>query len=96
MLLCDFSGSMTTEGRFHGSTEGLGEDGRKDDSPRVRELVPPTKAEGPRLTSIEQGRRVLLRYERFLADESSVGLEEAGWKECAVYKIHWAQTGFPG
>ncbi len=50
-------------------------------------------AEGFRLSSIDQGRGVLVRYDQFLHEKFGIDLNTAGWKEFAAYKAHLAQTG---
>ncbi len=59
----------------------------------VREFLSLASADGFRPTSIEQGRQILLRFERFLRDQLQTGLEQAGWREYAAFKAQLAQIG---
>src|SRR3972149_6408952 len=59
----------------------------------IREFVALATAEGFRPSSIDQGRGVLLRYDRFLRERFNLNLATAGWKEFAAYKAHLAETG---
>ena len=51
------------------------------------------KADGFRLSSIMNGRRVLLRYSAFLSEKFKSDLYGAGWTEFLAYKAHLADTG---
>ncbi len=64
-----------------------------EDPPLIREFVSLAKAEGFRLTSIEQRRQILLRFEKFLKDHVGASLKQAGWQEYASYKALLAGTG---
>lgn len=59
----------------------------------VREFVALATAEGLRPSSIDQGRLVLLRYDRFLRERFDFGLNSARWQEFAAYKGYLAETG---
>lgn len=50
------------------------------------------RAEGFQPTSIDQGRQILLRFEKFLGSNPGRGLEEAGWREYAAYKAHLGEA----
>ncbi len=61
------------------------------DSPLVREYASLAETEGFRPTSLEQGRQILIRYERFLTGRLGTDLTGAGWEEYAAYRAHLAQ-----
>ena len=67
--------------------------GWASDPEPVKEFVAMATAEGFRLSSIDQGRGVLVRYDQFLHEKFGIDLNTAGWKEFAAYKAHLAQTG---
>ncbi len=96
--LADSGGSTatyTSDGRRDILAIGLaeGDDQWRDDPPLLREYVSLARAEGFRPTSVEQGRQVLLRCQGFLAERSSVPLEDAGWRGYAAYRAYLTQTG---
>lgn len=57
----------------------------------IREYVSLAMADGFRPSTIEQGRQILLRYDRFLRQHLSIALEDAGWREFGAYKANLAQ-----
>lgn len=59
----------------------------------VREFVRLAEGEGLRPTSVEQGRGVLLRYNRFLEERYGKDVDRAGWKEFAAYKVYLGGRG---
>ncbi len=65
----------------------------KEDPPLVRDFTFLADAEGFSPSSVEGGRQIVLRYNRFLADQLGTTLEEAGWREYATYKLWLAQSG---
>ncbi len=63
------------------------------ETPLIREFVSLAKAEGVRPTSIDQGRQILLRFDKFLAGHLRVRLQEAGWQEYSAYKAYLTEAG---
>src|SRR3972149_4013543 len=59
----------------------------------IKEFVALANAEGFRPSSIDQGRLVLIRYNRFLRERFNASLDGARWQEFASYKAYLGQLG---